>query len=328
MVTEDSAEKEVYQIADTFGSHYYGDVTKGDSQLLGEVYGTSLVPLRASTDPVYPIFLYDPFPVSNFGMQIKAGKEGVVMLQKRAPGSGYSTNTPINQVDIYEASHRPWEEIGVTNKTSLLSPKELPNAQPNASFSVASDGSVYVADFVSYDDKNCYESACPSYAVLTKFVAGQVVWQDYWETALPVLFRDITANKDGVSILLSQYDLSKPLPGALDPDNIIANFSTNGELKGNFVIPSNKITKERVSGPILTHMETNDAGKLIIYNDSGILSGDLTNGFARSFIYDTSGTKRIEKVILKNNYVYAIGADKDNDLKRHVLPFDADLNPR
>ncbi|WP_146202837.1 hypothetical protein [Deinococcus irradiatisoli] len=80
IVTEDSPEKEVYQISDTSGSHYYGDIAKGGSQLLGEVYGSSLIPLRAATDPVYPIFLFDPFPVINVGMSIKAGKEGVVML--------------------------------------------------------------------------------------------------------------------------------------------------------------------------------------------------------------------------------------------------------
>ncbi|WP_146202838.1 hypothetical protein [Deinococcus irradiatisoli] len=210
----------------------------------------------------------------------------------------------------------------------MLSPKELPNSEPRAAFSVASDGSVYVADFVAYDYHNCYNNYCPSYAVLTKFVNGQVAWQDYWETALPVQLSDVAANKDGVSVLVNQYDMTKPLPDALVAENTITNFSPDGTLKNNFLIPSDKVPRDQFSGPVLTHMETNDAGKLIVYNNNGILSGNLASGFTHSFVYDTDDTKNLQKVILKNNYVYAIGQYYKDDYRYSLIPLDAELNLR
>lgn len=332
-VTEDSPTEETYQIYESSSGEYYGDGSNNGYKLLSEIYDTSLTPLRAAFDPLYPIFMSGI--INPFLTTVKSGKKGIVLS---------STTYDYQKVTLSEISHQPWDEMDEMNQLTFLAPKELPYTQMQSSFDVASDGSIYSAIFTPYDPY-CGGLGCPVYAVLTKFMNGEIAWQDYWETADPETLMGVAANKNGASLLVNKGSITS---GNADIESTIISFDSSGLPVSNVSVPLDQLRKDKLSYlpedlrryylGYLKGIKTDDTGQLIAYGGNYIISGMPSSGLNQFYLYNDGKTSdpynldlsiplSIGDLFFKGGYVYA-HAPAVNNRNDTIIPLDTNLQTR
>ncbi|WP_407569626.1 hypothetical protein [Deinococcus altitudinis] len=330
-VTEDGPQEEAYQIFDSYAGVYYDNTPADVSpyKFLAEIYSSSLVPLPATNDPLFPLFSNESIRSKyQDRITVKSGKKGFVF-------SGANDKNVL----ISEFSHQTWNEVDGLYQTQFLAPAELPNTQLESVVDVASDGSIYSAIFAPYLP-NCVNYRCPAYAVLTKFINGQIEWQDYWEMGDSVSLMDIAANKDGVSLLVNKVNPNGPY----EQSNLL-NFSSNGAALSNARIPIEELRSSLTYlpeylrynyAPELTGLKTDDTGEILAFNKNNILAGNLKDGFLHSFLKDdgrahpnnSDPVAFIQDIVFKSGYIYAHEPAYNSVKNDTIIPLDRNLQPR